>query len=267
MPHVGEHVTRDVRRHQGHLGSASGRLRGERRTLPAAGAVAEETHGIDRLASAAGRDHHPHAGEVTGSQQRLRGGEDLLGFRHPAGTAVTTGELTVGRTHQVHTALPQGRDVRLCRPVPPHLGVHRRSDQHRGLGREQGGPQKIVGEPGSDLRDRVRGRRRHDHEVGRLTESHVPHPCHILVHARCHGVTTDRLPCRQPDEAQRIRGGHHGHVVAALREQAHEMHRLVRGDAACDSDHDVHVSILPQHPPPRADDRPADLDLMPCARS
>lgn len=253
MPHLGEHIARDVGRDQDDLGAARGGFGRESRALPTTGAVAQEAHGVDRLPRAAGRHHDPHPGEVTGGQQRLRRGEDVLRLRHAAGSTVTAGELSVGRADDVDAALTQRGDVRLCRAIPPHLRVHRRSEQHRGLGGEQRGAQQVVGEARGDLREGVRGRGCHDHQLGGLTESHVPHLRHIIMHARGDRVPTNRLPCGQSHEAQRILGGHHGHVVPTLREQAHEVHRLVRGDAARDSDDDVHVSILPQHPPPRAD--------------
>ena len=61
---LGEHAVVDVGGDERDLGAAAGGVEGERGTLPAAGAVAEVPHRVDRLAGAAGRDGDPQVGEV-----------------------------------------------------------------------------------------------------------------------------------------------------------------------------------------------------------
>ena len=65
------------------------------------------------------------------------------------------------------------RDIALRRGVEPHPDVHRRSDDHRLVGREKQGGCKVVGNAGGHLREEVGGRGADQHEVRRAAKLDV----------------------------------------------------------------------------------------------
>ena len=72
-------------------------------------------------------------------------------------------------------ALAQGGDVGPGGRVLPHLGVHRRGEQHRAAGGEQRGGQQVVGQPVGGAGQQVGGGRGDDDEVGLAAEPDVRH--------------------------------------------------------------------------------------------
>ncbi len=178
---------RDVRGQERDARAARrGRL-GEGHAHPARAAVADEAHGVDRLARAAGRDddvpparpsssssaaarsavfaapwrvRSTSARRSAGSARRPCPASPLEASRPSPGSAITT------------PTLAQQRDVRLRGRVAPHPVVHRRGDDQR-LGHERGGGEEIVGEAVREACDRVRRGGSDQHQVGAFGEGEV----------------------------------------------------------------------------------------------
>ena len=92
---------------EGDLRPTGGGLLGEGVPLLARGAVADEAHGVDGLARAAGGDEHAQPGQVGAAdgspEQHLgHGRDDRAGLGQPAGADVAAGEATVLGRHDVH---------------------------------------------------------------------------------------------------------------------------------------------------------------------
>ena len=151
---------------------------GDGHALAAARAVADVAHRVDGLAGAAGAHHDTEPVEVGGpaAGRGERGVEDRLGLRHPSRSAVAAGELAALGPTTMTPALAQRRHVVDGGGVAPHLGVHRRRHDDRCRGGEQGRAEEVVRESRGHLRQGVRRRGRHDHEVGRLAERDVTDP-------------------------------------------------------------------------------------------
>ena len=66
-------------------------------------------------------------------------------------------------------------DVAACGCVLPHAHVHRRDDEHRLVGREQGGGGEVVGEAIGGLGHEIGSRRRHDDQVSRARQLDMAH--------------------------------------------------------------------------------------------
>ena len=109
-------------------------LGGEREPHPAAGAVADEAHGVERLARAAGGDQHAHAVERPrrAAGDHLDRLEDRGRLGQPADAPLAPRrELARAGLDHVHAARAQRLEVGLRRGVLVHAVVHRRRDQHR----------------------------------------------------------------------------------------------------------------------------------------
>ena len=77
-------------------------------------------------------------------------------------------------------------DVGLGGRVQPHLGVHRRSEDDRAVGGQQGGGEQVVGPAGGGPGQQIGGGRCDEHQVGLLTEPDVRHLVHVVEHRRVH---------------------------------------------------------------------------------
>ena len=170
------------------------------------------------------------------STMRVRIGE--AAFAH-----VAAREPTGLRVDHVHAATAQGGQVLLHRGVLPHLGVHRRSDQHRGPGGEQRGGEQVVGDPGRVLPEQLgSGGRDHD-QVGRLAEMGVRDHLSRGVRAtreqrRARRFGGEGRKRELTDEAQCVSGEHRHHVGAGIDEAPADVDGLVRGDASRHAEHD-----------------------------
>ena len=157
---------RDVRRDDRHVGAERGRLLGEREAHPPRRAVADEAHGVDRLARAAGGDEHAQAGELRdrraappGTSASIAASSSAGSGRRPAPASPVRGEPARAGLEHRRAARAQRRDVRPRRGVLPHVVVHRRRDEQRAGRGERGARQEVVGEAVGELGDRVRRRR------------------------------------------------------------------------------------------------------------
>ena len=139
------------------------------------------------------------------------------------------------------------RDVALRRGIRPHLAVHRGRDEQRAFAREAQRRQQVVGSAVRELGDEIGGGGRDDDRVGAARDAMWP----IALSAPdCHrSVSTGR-----PDSAWNVDGGDEPRAAsvsttstsdALLDEQAHELGRLVRGDAAGDAEHDAVSGVVP----------------------
>ncbi len=84
----------------------------------------------------------------------------------PARPRVGAGEPAHRGLEHVHPAVPQRRHVGPGGGVPPHLGVHRGSHQHRARHGEQRRGQQVVAQPGRRAGQQVGGGRGDDHQLG-----------------------------------------------------------------------------------------------------
>ena len=230
--------------------------RATRIALLAGAAVADETHRVDRLAGAAGGHQHPAAREVVGQrvvalQQQLGQRGDLLGLGQPAGAAVRAGEPSGGGFEHDRAAAAQRGDVVHGGRVQPHLGVHRRREQHRTSRGEQRGGQQIVGPAVHGAGQQVSGGGRDHDQVGLLAERDVRHLGDVVEDAGVHRLAGERLEGGGPDEMQRGLGGDDTDLMAGLGELADDGARLVGGDTAGDADDDpLAVLSCPSLGPP-----------------
>ena len=225
------------------VGAALGGDAGHRVALLAGAAVADESHRVDRLAGAARGHQHLDAGQVVRQrvaavQQQLGERGDLLGLGQPACAAVGAGEPAGRGFEHDGAAAAQRRDVVDGRRVQPHLGVHRRREQHRTSRGQQRRGQQVVGTAGDGAGQQVGGGRCDDDEVGLLADADVRHLVDVLEDAGVHRVPGQRLERGGADEAQRGLGGNDADGVAGLGELTDHRARLVGGDAAGDADDD-----------------------------
>ena len=245
----------DVGGDQGHVCAAAGGGRGEGDAHAAAGAVAEEADGVDRLAGAARGDEDAEAvpGALAGGQLGFDAGQEAgrVGQAALAVLAARGEGALVGVDHG-HAALAQGRQVGLGGGVGVHAVVHRRGDQaRRRAGEERGGDHR-VGLAGGELGDRV-GRGRGDEvgvAVGGQLEvaDRVVRGSGIAGEGAAHRVALelgeqhrgadDALEGGGADEAGRALGHQHANAMAGSRRQAREFKRLVGGDPSAYAEQD-----------------------------
>ena len=164
--------------------------------------------------------------------------EDLGRLGQPALAGVGAGQPALGGLEDQGAALAQRRDVGPGRGVLPHLGVHRRDEDDRAPGGEQGVGQQVVGHAVRGLGHQV-GRRRRDHDqVGGLPDPDVRHLVHVVPHLGGDGLAGQRGPRGGADEPQRRGGRDDGHVVTGLGEPPQQLAGLVRRDASGDPEDD-----------------------------
>ena len=108
----------------------------------------------------------PASGPVPASSSSA-GADDVLRLRHPPHAELALGRLALVGPDQHDAARPRSvLGVRPRRRVRPHARVHRRRDERRAAVRERRLGQNVVGEPVRELRERVRGARRDEQQVG-----------------------------------------------------------------------------------------------------
>ena len=150
------------------------------------------------LAGAAGGDEDPHAGQVIGQgvaalQQQLGERGDLLGLGQPACAAVGAGEASRRRFQHDRAATAQRGDVVDGGRVKPHLGVHRRREQHGTSRGQQRGGQQVVGTARDGARQQVGGGRGDHDEVGLLADADMRHLVDVIPDAGVNRVARTAL--------------------------------------------------------------------------
>ena len=195
---------------EGDVGAPRGRGPGEGVALEPGGPVAEEPDRVEVLPGAAGGDDHLATGEVLGDvgaavEQPAHQLVDLGGLRQPALAGVGAGEAADGGLDDDRPALAEGGDVGLRGRVLPHLGVHRRGEDHRAARGEERVGEEVVGQAVRRAGEQVGGRRcDHDH-VGLLADVDVGHGVDVGPHVGGDGLARQGGPRRGADELQRRR--------------------------------------------------------------
>jgi hypothetical protein len=140
----------------------------------AAGTIAEEPHGVQGFASAAGGDQDDFAGEVVAASQRVENRVgDGIGFGHAARADHAAGELAGAGLDDAHASLAKDFEIGLGGRMLPHVDVHGRGDEDgRGGGEVEGG-EKIVGHAVREFGQRVGGGGCDDQRLGGLGFANV----------------------------------------------------------------------------------------------
>ena len=246
-----------------------GRL-GQRPAHLARRAVADEAHGVDRLARAAGGDEDLEAVERPArdrAEARLDGGQQLGGLGQPADAPLARrAERAGARLEHLDAALAQrlevglrGRRARTSRRSWPE----RRS---AGAGtparrRSAGCRRRRAASLASVLADAGAIRKRSARSTSARCESgacsgagspgKAPRSASRLPLRDQHGRAGDGGERGRADEARRGLGLDHAHRVARLRREARELERLVGRDPAGDAEEDAGHAPLPSADQPR----------------
>ena len=189
----------------------------DRVALLARAPVADVAHRVERLARPTGADHglYPtqsgtglaRLGRGRARQRQLCRATNIAasaatissGSREATHAEVAARQAPFGRLEHVDASPAQRGDVVLHGRVLPHLGVHRRADEHRGTGGEQGGAQQVGRDPGRVAADQAgRGRRHHD-RVGVPAELDVRDGERAPAGGRTARACTDTRPGTRAD--------------------------------------------------------------------
>ena len=233
------HRDLEVRGEQHDVRAAVARRLRERDALAAGGRVAEEPHGVERLARAAGGDEDlparepvvrrraPRCGRGPGSRRRPRRARPRRCPRAPTCGRRRSRCRSAARSRARRRSTPRASSVRTfaCVAACAHISVCIAGATTTGAAEASTVvPSRSSARPDGELRERVRGRRGDDDQVGRLAEGDVPHLGDALVEVGLDRVAADRLerrPARRtagpPASARRAR--------RALRARARGRHR------------------------------------------
>ena len=202
--------------------------------------IGDEAHRIDRLARwARGDEDASTVQHADAFQQASDMREDRFWLGHAAWSAAFAGrEHAVVRIDNAVAELAQMRHVVLRLRMRPHVIVHRRDQQYRGLRREKCRRQQIVGLPSRSPRKKVSSRRRDDDHRRAACELDVVE-CAPRVEQPCvHRMPGKRLERDCADEL--CRGTRHHDVDGGSRlcQQPREPRRLVAGNSSRDAEED-----------------------------
>ena len=180
------------------------------------------------------------AGEVASDGRRIENrSNNVAGLRHPPRSAIRTGQLARFGADNADAARAQRLDIGDRRGVLPHLGVHRRSDEHGSSARKNGVAEKVVGLAGRDLGDRIGRSRRDNDDVCGLADGDVSNLVHTLVEVGVNRVAADCLKSGQPHELEGVACGHDVNVVASKHKLAHNRDCFIGSYSARNSDDNV----------------------------
>jgi hypothetical protein len=210
---------------------------GDREAHLAARAVGQPAHRIDGLEGRPGGDEHPAAGEPLRLEERDHVGKQFGRLEHPPVADFAAGLVAAARAEHGRAVAAQLADVALRRRMRPHLAVHRRRDQQRAaLDRPGQAEQReqVVGAAVQQLGQEVGAGRRDEHRVGFAREVDVRHAVRLapVPLAAVDVAVRQRLQRRRGDEVLGGLGHHDLHRRTGLDQLAHQLGRLVAGDAA-----------------------------------
>ena len=230
----------EVRAEQRDTGPAPAGLGGEGDAHASGRAVADEADGVDRLPCAAGGDEEPLAGERAGAGEDLLGrAHDLVGLGHAPDAELALRGLPLVRADEDDASRSEGLGVRARRRVRPHPRVHRRGDEDGPTVGQRRLRQDVVRQAVRELRQRVRGARRHEQQVG---------PGEMEVDVVAGRPPREGAEGLGRDEALGPGREQRDDVVARLDEEPRDLAGLVGGDAARDAQqHACHGRIMPGH--------------------
>ena len=138
------------------------------------------------------------AGEIArGRARRSAAATMSVGIGEPAGADVAAGQPADAGLDDVHAAAAQRGEVLDDGRVLPHLGVHRRADEHRRPRGEQRVRQQVGGEAGGVGADHPGRGRGDDDEVGGLAEPGVRDRDRAVPQLGLHGLAGERAERRR----------------------------------------------------------------------
>ena len=110
--------------------------------------------------------------------------ENILRLRHATRTRIRARQTPNRGLNHVITPRTQRLHVRLSRRMLPHLGVHRRRQNHRRVRRQHRRGQQIIRTTSRQTSQQISGRRGNHHSVSLLGLTHVVHLRHTVKHVR-----------------------------------------------------------------------------------
>ena len=200
----------------------------------AAGVVADEAHGVDRLPSASGRNHHCASGQVVAPAGRLgQCVKQALARGQTSGSGVAAGQVPRLGLHHEGAASPNPREVFLDLRLGPHGVVHGWRQHQRAARGQHGGAHDVVGAALGELGDGVGGGRRQQQQLRPVAQLDV----RLGFGARRPEVDEHRVagdPAEGGRAYEAASGGRHGHPHGAARlgHGGGQVGQLVGGDAA-----------------------------------
>jgi len=110
-----------------------------------------------------------------GDKYLLDRSDDLQRLGHAACAAFILGKGSGIGSDLAYAARREPRQILVRRLMFPHAVIHRRRDEDRLVGREQGGRGEIVGKPARHFREDIRRSRRDDEKIAFLRQAQMPH--------------------------------------------------------------------------------------------
>ena len=188
-----------------------------------------------------GGDKNNFAGQVVAAAQRIehRVG-DGRGLSHAPRAHHAAGQFAGAGLDDANAALAQRFEIGLGGGMVPHVHVHRGSDQHRRIGGQVHGGQKIVGDAVRKFGQDVGGGRRDHQRLGPLRLADVLDGGIVGAFGGAGLIPQagDDLVAGERGKGERLHklrgrlGHHHVHFERLALQFAHQFRRLVRGDPA-----------------------------------
>ena len=219
-------VSRSLRDREAHLPG---------RTIP------DITHRVERFLRRPGTHHDRLSPQVTAllAEHRPQRTDDFRSFREPAQPHASGGQPPRHWADKRHAAAPKHGRVRLGGRVLPHLPVHRWRDKQRCRRREGRERDHVASLPVRQVRQAIRSSWRDDHRVGPPGDLHVRLRFARGEHIDHDFAPAERLEYERRDELRGCRGHHDFDRGTRLAQFAAEVGRLVAGDGARHTKHDV----------------------------
>ena len=197
--------------------------------------VADVAHVVDVFVGRPGGDDHQPAEQRAGRRKNPLGGlDDVIRLGEPALADPAAGEIAGAGVDEPYAAVGQRLQVRADGVVLEHVGVHRRSEQHRSARRQIERAEEIVGDAGGELADDVRRRGRDEQQRGVGGQGDVL-DVGIGAGRPLRGddaAPRDGFERHLADETARRARHHRRDLVAALLQAARDFDRLVGADSA-----------------------------------
>ncbi len=122
----------------------------------------------------------------------------------------------------------------------PHLGVHGRGQNHRGMGSQDCCRQQVIGPASSQAGHEISCCGGNQHRISLLSLGHVVDLIHPVKKIRSHRVTAQGLQGRLAHKLEGSIGRNSYYLVACLRKKTKEHGRLVGSDAPSNANNYTH---------------------------